>query len=345
MAGEYGGAQPADGDGVISLMRAGLAAVLAFGLVAAPAVAGAQQAVRIPSVGFLSAFSPADVPFWREGFRRGLRDLGYVEGHNIAVEYLYAEGVPERLPGLAAELIRRKMDIIVVETTPASLAAKQATTTIPIVMTIAADPVRSGLVSNLARPGGNITGLSLQLPEVTAKRLQLLREIIPSVSRVAILWNLHSPITQSQLKAAEAAASKLGISVETLGVRGADDFEKALHAARRRGAGALLVLDDFLITRYIQQIAVLTAKAGLPAMAGITGFGEAGGLISYGPNFPAISRRAATYVDRILKGAKPGDLAIEQPTNFELVINLKTAKALGLTVPPSLLLRTDRVIE
>ena len=314
-------------------------------LAASPTVGLAQQPAKVPRIGFLTAFSPSDVPLWREGFRQGLRDLGYTEGQNIVIEYRYAEGRPERLHGLAAELVRLKVDIIAAETTPASLALKQATTTIPVVMTIVADPERSGLISSLARPGGNITGLSLQLPDVTAKRLQILREVVPTVSRVAILWNSASPITPPQFKAAEAAAQELGVQLESLGVRTSDDFEKAFRTAMGRRAGALLVLDDFLLTRQVTQVAALTVKNRLPALAGITGFAEAGGLVSYGPNFPDISRRAALYVDKILKGAKPGDLPVEQPTNFELVINAKTARALGLTVSPSLLTRADRIIQ
>jgi putative ABC transport system substrate-binding protein len=320
--------------------------VIGFGLIlTAPLAAEAQQPRKFPLIGFLSTFSPSDVPLWREGLRKGLRDLGYTEGHDIAIEYRYAEGRLERLPGLAAELVRLKVDVIVAETTPASLAAKQATTKIPIVMTIVGDPVGSGVIPNLARPGGNITGLSLQLSDVTAKRLQLLREVVPMVSRVAILWNSASPVTPPQFREAEAAARELGIQLESLGVRAPDDFERAFQAAARRRTGALLVLDDFLLTRHIRQIAALTAKSRLPAMAGIAEFAEAGGLIVYGPNFPDISRRAAIFVDKILKGAKPADLPVEQPTKFELVINLKTAKALKLTIPQSVLARADEVIE
>jgi len=314
-------------------------------LLAAPLAAEAQPAGKVPRVGFLTTFSPSDVPQWREGFRQGLRDFGYTEGRNIVIEYRYAEGRPERLPGLAAELVRLNMDVIAAETTPASLAVQHATATIPIVMTLVADPVESGLISSLARPGGNITGLSLQLPDIAAKRLQLLREVVPGVSRVGILWNSASPITPPQFRAAEAAAQVLGIQLESLGVRAPDDFERAFQAAIRRGTGALLILDDFFLTRHLTQIAKLTVKARLPAMAGVTGFAEAGVLVSYGPNFADITRRAVTYVDKILKGAKPGDLPIEQPTKFELVINLKTAKALKLTIPQSLLLRADEVIQ
>jgi putative ABC transport system substrate-binding protein len=314
-------------------------------LLTSPLAAEAQPAGKVPRVGFLTAFAASDVPQWRAGFRQGLRDFGYTEGRNIVIEYRYAEGRPERLPGLAAELVRLKMDIIAAETTPASLAVQHATTTIPIVMTLVADPVESGLISSLARPGGNITGLSLQLPDIAAKRLQLLRDVVPGVSRVGILWNSASPITPPQFRAAQAAAQILGIQLESLGVRVPDDFESAFQAASRRGTGALLILDDFFLTRHLTQIAKLTIKARLPAMAGVTGFAEAGVLVSYGPNFADITRRAVTYVDKIPKGAKPGDLPIEQPTKFELVVNLKTAKALGLTIPQSVLQRADEVIH
>ena len=296
-------------------------------------------------MGFLSTFSPSDVPRWREGLTKGLRDLGYTEGDDIVIEYRHAEGRPERLSDLAAELVRMKVDVIVAETTPASLAAKKATMTIPIVMTIVGNPVEAGLIASLGRPGGNITGLSLQLSDVTAKRLQVLQEVVPGLSRVAILWNAASPVTPPQLREVEAAAPVLRIALESLAVRGPDDFERAVQEATRRHTRALLVLDDFLVTRYIRQIGTLTAKNRLPAMAALVEFAEAGGLVSYGPNYFDLSRRAATYVDRILKGAKPAELPVEQPTKFELVINLKTAKALGLTIPQSVLLRADHVIE
>ena len=296
-------------------------------------------------MGFLSTFAPSDVPRWREGLTKGLRDLGYTEGDDIVIEYRHAEGRPERLPDLAAELVRMKVDVIVAETTPASLAAKKATMTIPIVMTIVGNPVEAGLIASLGRPGGNITGLSLQLADVTAKRLQVLQEVVPGLSRVAILWNAASPVTPPQLREVEAAAPVLRIALESLAVRGPDDFERAVQEATRRHTRALLVLDDFLVTRYIRQIGTLTAKNRLPAMAALVEFAEAGGLVSYGPNYFDLSRRAATYVDRILKGAKPADLPVEQPTKFELVINLKTAKALGLTIPQSLLVRADEIIQ
>jgi len=237
------------------------------------------------------------------------------------------------------------MDIIAAETTPASSAAQQATTTIPIVMTLVSDPVASGLVLSLARPGGNVTGLSLQLPDIVGKRLQLLREVVPKVSRVGIFWNTASPIAPPQFKEAEAAARVLGMELDSLGVRAPGDFERVFHTAARRGTGALLILDDFFFTRHAPEIATLAARNKLPALAGVIGFAEAGVLVCYGPNFVDITRHAATYVAKILKGAKPADLPVEQPTKFELVINMKTAKALGLTIPPSVLLRADQVLE
>ncbi len=322
-----------------------LLTTLAFGLLVAPLAAAAQPPARVPRIGFLITASPSDNLLWRQAFRQGLRDLGYTESHNIAIEYRYAEGRPERLPDLAAELARLKVDVIVAETTPASLAAKQATATIPIVMTIVADPVGTGLVSSLAQPGGNITGTSVQLPELAAKRLQLLQEVLPKVSRVAVLWNPENAYIALVMKETEAAARVLGVRLDPLEVRAPDDFEEAFQVATRRRAGALLVLDDFLTVRHHTRIAAFAVKSRLPSMAGVTGFAEAGGLLTYGPNFPDISRRAATYVDRILKGAKPADLPVEQPTRFELVINLKTAKALGLTIPQSVLVRADHVIQ
>jgi len=271
--------------------------ILAASLVLAPLAAGAQQAGKSFRIGFLSTFSPSDVPRWREGLTKGLRDLGYAESRDIVIEYRHAEGRPDWLPSLAAELVRLKVDVIVAETTPASLAAKQATTTIPIVMTIVGDPLKASFIASLGHPGGNITGLSLQLSDASAKRLQLLREVAPLVHRVALLWNSASPVTPPQLKEVEAAAPALGMALESLAVQAPADLEKAVQEAIRRRTGALLVLDDFLITRHIRQIGALTTKSRLPAIAALAEFAEAGGLISYGPNYPDLSRRAATYVD------------------------------------------------
>ena len=320
-------------------------ALVSGGLLAAPLAAEAQKARKVPRVGFLTVYASGDIPLWREGFRQGLRDLGYREGQNIVIEYRYADGNPDRLPALARELVGLKPDVIAVETTPASLALKQVTGTIPIVMTIVADPTKSGLVASLARPEGNITGMSLQVPDLSAKRLQLLRDIIPTLKRVGVLWNATSLITSPQFGATEEAARTLGIQLEKLAVQGLEDVDKALQTATQRHVGAVLTLDDFLLSRYISQLATLALKNRVAVMTGVSGFAEAGGLATYGPNFPAISRHAAIYVDRILKGSMPGDLPIEQPANFELVVNLKTAKALGVTVSSSLLVRADKIIQ
>ena len=259
-----------------------LVAVFTVALLAVPFVALGEQAAKVPHVGFLTTLAAADIPLWRDGFRQGLQDLGYREGQNIVIEYRYADGHPERLPALASELVGLKMDVIAVESTPAGLALKQATGTIPIVMTIVADPTKSGLVASLSRPEGNITGMSLQLPDLSAKRLQLLREIIPTLTRVGVLWNSTSPITPAQFGATEAAARTLKIQLEKLPVQGPEDFQKALQTAARGRTGAVLLLDDFLMTRYISQIATLALKSRLPAMSGISGFAEAGGLATYG---------------------------------------------------------------
>jgi putative ABC transport system substrate-binding protein len=319
--------------------------LLALALLTAPLAAEAQQAKKIPRIGFLSTFSPSDNPLWHEGFRQGLRELGYIQGENISIEYRWAEGKEERLPALAADLVRLNVDLILVETTPASLAAKQATTTIPIVMTIVADPLANGLVRSLARPGGNITGMSLQQTDLTAKRVQLLKEVVPTISRLGILWNPASPITRRQFAEAEAAARVLGLQLISLEVRTPDDFERVFRAATGAGVGALLVLDDFLLVIHHARITALAIKARLPALSTVTEFALAGGLMGYAVNLPDVYRRSMTYVDRILKGAKPADLPVQQPSKFELVINLKTAKALGLTIPPSVLARADEVIE
>ena len=327
------------------MRRIGLAVLLTLIVTVAPFAVGAQQMGKAFRIGFLSTFSPSDVPRWREGFIKGLRDLGYAEGRDIVLEYRHAEGRPERLSALAVELVRLNVDVLVVETTPASLAAKQATTTIPIVMTIVGDPVKAGLIASLGRPGGNITGLSLQLSDASAKRLQLLHEAAPLVSRVALLWNSASPVTPPQLREVEAAAPALGMALESLAVQTPADLDKAVQEAIRRRTGALLVLDDFLITKHIRQIGALTTKNRLPAIAALAEFAESGGLISYGPNYPDLSRLAATYVDKILKGAKPAELPVAQPTTFQLVINMKTAKALGLRIPQSVLVRADEIIQ
>jgi len=318
---------------------------LTLGTLSAPLTVDAQQPGKVARIGVLSQGSSTSGPHIREAFRQGLRDLGYAEGQNIVIEYRYAEGKAERLPDLAAELLRLKVDVIVAGGTLAPLAAKHATGTIPIVMSAAGDPVGTGLVPSLAKPGGNVTGLSNFSADLTAKRLQLLKEILPGVSRVAVLWNGANPIAALLMRETEAAARTLGLQVQSLEVRGPDEFENALPAAVSGGAGALFVVDDPLVFIARLRIADFAARNRLPMTAIYREFAEAGGLMTFGANLADLNRRAAIYVDKILKGAKPADLPVEQPTKFDLVINLKTAKALGLTIPQSLLVRADEVIQ
>ena len=318
---------------------------LTLGTLCAPLAAGAQQPGKVARIGHLSFGSATPGSRLDEAFRQGLRELGYVEGQNIVIEYRWAEGRAERLPDLAAELVSLKVDIIVAAGTPAPLAAKHSTRTIPIVMSSAGDPVGSGLVASLARPGGNVTGLSTFTRELAAKRLQLLKGVVPGVSQVAVLWNAANPYAVLVMRETGAAARTLGVQVQSLEVRDPDEFENAFPAAIRGRAGALIVVDDPLTYLYRMRIADLAARNRLPAMYGFREYAEAGGLMAFGTSLADLYRRAATYVDKILKGAKPADLPVEQPTKFELVVNLKTAKALGLTIPPSVLLRADEIIQ
>jgi putative ABC transport system substrate-binding protein len=320
---------------------------LTGGLLAAPLAAEGQQAAKIARIGYLSPNLAAS-PHLPEAFRQGLRNLGYVEGRNVVIEYRDAEGKPERLPALAAELVALKVDVIVAPGTPQALAARQATRTLPIVFATAADPVESGLVTSLARPAGNVTGLSILAPALVGKRLELLTQAVPGVSRVAVLWQPggHDERTDKDiLKAAEVAARALGVQLQVVEARGPADFDRAFSDMTRARAGALTVLTGIMFLNERRRLVDLTARNRVPAVYGGRDFVHAGGLLSYGPNLADLYRRAATYVDKILKGAKPGDLPVEQPTKFELVINLKTAKALGLTIPPALLQRADQVIE
>jgi len=327
---------------------------LTSGLLAVPLAAEAEPAGKVHRIGFLSPSSPSDPerltsPFGERGlaaFRQGLHDLGYVEGQNISIEPRWAEGRFERLPDLAAEVVRLKVDVIVSVVTQASLAAKNATRTIPIVMVAAGDPLGSGLVANLARPGGNVTGPSSMYADLAGKQLELLMKTAPKVSRVAVLWNPANAVWQAQmLRETEHAARALGLQRQLLEARGPDELEEAFVAMTREHASALLVQVDVIFALHARRIADLAAKHRVPAMYGAREHVEAGGLMSYAPNVLDLFRRAATYVDKILKGAQPGDLPVEQPTKFELVINRKTAKALGLTIPQSLLQRADQVIE
>jgi ABC-type uncharacterized transport system substrate-binding protein len=318
---------------------------LAGGLLAVPLAADAQLPAKVPRIGYLSPLSPTDNPHLLEAFRQGLRELGYVEGQNIAIEYRFAEGRPERLPALAAELVRLKVDVILTTAAPAPQAAKQATSAIPIVFAVTGDPVAEGLVASVARPGGNITGLATIAPELVGKQLELLKEVAPKVSRVAVLQNPRDHAHPPMLRQAEGVAGALGVQVHILQARTPPEIEAAFAAMRSQRAGGVLVLRDGLFLVQRTQIAALAAKNRLPAVYGNREHAEAGGLMAYGASAPHMFRRAATYVDKILKGAKPADLPVEQPTKFELVVNLKTAKALGLTIPPSLLQRADEVIQ
>ncbi len=298
----------------------------------------------MPRIGYLF---PGPRGFWLsiEALQRGLRELHYVEGQNIAIEYRFAEGKPELLPALAAELVRMKVDVIVAWATEATLAAKQATTTIPIVMTGVADPVKSGLVASLARPGGNVTGTTTLAADLRGKLLEMLKETVPDLSRVAVLWNGRSSAMELRVKEAEAAARALGVTLQSVGVQGPDDFDRAFAVMTQERPDALLVVLDTFIFVQRSHILDFAATHRLPAMYEIRDFVDEGGLMTYGPSFLDRLGRVATYVDKILKGAKPGDLPIEQPMRYELVINLKTAKALGLTIPPSILFQADEVIR
>jgi putative ABC transport system substrate-binding protein len=305
----------------------------------------AQQAKKIPRIGYLTAASLSSNVARVEAFRQGLRELGYVEGKNIVIEWRSAESKLERQGELAAELVRLKVDVIVTSGPTATRAAKQATVTIPIVMAQDADPVGSGFVASLARPGGNITGLSTLSLELSGKQLELLKEIVPKLSRVAVLGNSNEPANAKTLKEIELAAGAFGVQLQPLDVLSSKDIETAFRAATKGHADGLVVLVSVVLTDHRTQIANLALKSRLPAIYYTPQFVEAGGLMSYGTSFTDLSRRAATYVDKILKGAKPADLPVEQPTKFELVINLKTAKQIGLTIPPNVLARADKVIK
>ncbi len=310
-------------------------------------MATAQPPQKVPRVGYLTPGSPSDLARQRrfEAFRQGLRELGYVEDQNIAIESRRAEGKYDRYSALADDLVRLKVDVIVAVGGRATQDAQQATRTIPIVMSVVIDPVGSGLVASLARPGGNVTGLTIMASDLVGKQLELLKEVVPKVSRVALLWNPANPGSAPQLRQAEAAARALGVRLQPLEARDPKEIDSAFAAMTRERAGALLILPDAIFGNQRRQIAELAAKRRLPSLLGVGEYAEAGGLMTYSANNLDLERRAATFVDKILKGAKPADLPIEQPSKFELIINLKTAKALGLTIPQSLLLRADEVIQ
>jgi putative tryptophan/tyrosine transport system substrate-binding protein len=305
-----------------------------------------QRTAKVPRIGFLAVGSREGRAFLIDGFLQGLRERGYVEGQNILIEYRFSEGRNERLPELAAELVAVKVDLILASGSPASLAAAQATRTIPIVMgSLAADPIETGLIESLARPGGNITGMTEMAAQLGAKRLELLKQIVPRLSLVAVFWNPPNPAYGPVLKVLEATAPNLGMKLQRLEVRVPEDFEGALQSANRRRAGALFVPGDPLVTNRPRLVADLALKYRLPTVTDFRELPKAGGLLSFGPDLVDSYRRAATHVDKILKGARPGDLPMEQPTKFDLVVNLKTATVLNLTIPHSILTQATEVIQ
>ena len=314
-------------------------------LLALCASAHAQQPTKVLRIGYLSANSRSAVSTRTDAFRQGLRELGYVEGKNIVIEWRYAEGKPNRLPALAAELVYLKVDIIVSASPPATRAAKEGTPTIPIVMTQDSDPVGNGFVASLARPGANISGLSTLAPELSGKRLELLKEIVPRLSRVAVLGTSTEPGNGQSLEEVERAATVFGVKSQYLDVLDRKDIETAFRAARKDHAESVLVLPSAIFIFQRTHIADLAVKSRLPTMYFRDIFVDGGGLMSYGVNLNDLDRRAAAYVDKILKGAKPADLPVEQPTKFDFIINLKAAKQIGLSIPPTVLARADRVIK
>jgi putative ABC transport system substrate-binding protein len=329
----------------MNVIGVALRVVLAVGFFAASVAAEAQQAAKVHRIGVLEP-TPMELNTANlDAFRQGLRELGYIEGQNVVIDYRSFDGRPERLPDLAAELLRSKVDLIVTRGTPAVIAAKNATRTTPIVMAASGDPVGTGVVVGLARPGANVTGLASLTTEVSGKRVQLLKEAIPGIRRIAALLNGGNPAGETEWRAIDLAARSLGLEAQLLDVRKGEDLGHAFDAAIKQGAGAVLVGIDGLMQNNVGLIVTLSAKHRLPAIYPLREFVDAGGLIAYGVSYPDLYRRAAKYVDKILKGAKPGDLPVEQPTKFELVISRRTATALGLTIPPSLLVQADQIIE
>jgi putative ABC transport system substrate-binding protein len=309
-----------------------------------PLAAQAQQPAMPPTIGYLGSGTPATQGQWAAAFVQRLRELGWIDARNVAIEYRWAEGRPERFAEIAAEFVRLKVDVIVTSATPPALAAKQATSVIPIVFATVGDPVGTDLVASLARPGGNVTGLSNQTGDLAAKRVELLREVTPRLGRLAILTNISNPAALLEMREAQAAASALGLTVDAAEIRRAEDITPAVEALKGR-ADALYVPPDALVNTYRIRINTLALGARLPTMHGFREYVESGGLMSYGANFPDLFRRAADFVNKILRGAKPADIPVEQPTKFDLIINITTAKALGLEIPPTLLARADEVIE
>jgi putative ABC transport system substrate-binding protein len=304
--------------------------------------AEAQQTKKVPRIGVLSPGSSGPSPLL-DAFRQGLRELGYVEGQNVVLEYRYAEAKDERLPDLAAELVHLKVDAIFTINASASRAAKNVTKTIPIVFTWVADPLE--LVASIAHPGGNVTGLTTIAWDLSGKRLELLKEALPGISRVGVLWNSANPTATRVFREMEEAGPRLGVRIHPMGVRDLDELQKAFEVAAKERVGGLFVIEEAVMASYRTRVLDLAAKRRLPTGSNYKEFAEAGGLLTYGPDLPDLFRRAATYVDKILKGRKPADLPVEQPIKFELVINLKAAKQIGLTIPPNVLARADKVIK
>jgi ABC-type uncharacterized transport system substrate-binding protein len=314
------------------------------GAAAWPVAARAQQPAKLPTIGFLGATTPSAQSQWTAAFVERLRGLGWIEGRNVAIEYRWMEGRNERVAEIAAEFVQLRVDVIVVQGTAAVVGAKQATSVIPIVFALAGDPVGSGLVASLARPGGNVTGLSGQQADIAAKRLELLREVVPSLHRLAIVANVGNPYAIIELGEIQGAARALGLEPTTFEIRQAEDVAPAFRVLKGR-ADALYVINDPLVNTNRVRIIISALGARLPTMHGSREHVEAGGLMSFGPNYPDLFRRTADYVNKILRGAKPGDIPVEQPTKFDLVVNVLTAAALGITLPPTLLARADEVIE
>jgi putative ABC transport system substrate-binding protein len=324
--------------------RRAFIALLRGAAVAWPLAVRAQEASKLPTIGFLGASTPSTASGWVAAFVQRLRELGWTEGRNVAIEFRWAEGRTDRFIAIATEFVHLKVDVIVTYGQPAAIAAKQAASGTPMVFTLVGDPVGTGLVASLARPGGNVTGLSTQYPDIAGKRLELLREAVPSLRRLAIMGNVGEPSIAVEMSELNLTARALGFEAAIAEIRRAEDIVPAFDAFKGR-ADALYIRADPLMLTNLVRINTLALAARLPTMHGSREYVQAGGLISYGPNFPDLFRRVAEYVDKILRGAKPADIPVEQPTRFELVINLKTAKALGLEVPPTLLARADEVIE
>jgi putative ABC transport system substrate-binding protein len=321
-----------------------LGVILSLALLVPPVVVEAQPPARVHRLGFLGSAAPSGYAHLVDALRQGLSDLGYVEGKNLVIEYRWADGKYDRLPDLARQLVRQRVDLIVTHGTPGSLAAKQATTTIPIVMAISGDAVATGLVASIARPGGNVTGSTFFFPELNAKRVELLKETLPGATRIATFGNADNPSVVHALKEMEPMARALKVDLEVVQVRRPDEFAHTFSAMAKRRVEGIVLIDDALLTASVQQLADLAAKTRIPTIGGRE-YANAGGLMAYAVNFPVIWRRAAVFVDKILKGAKPADLPVEQATTFEFVINLPTARALGLTIPPAVLARADEVIR